>query len=44
MTFYGDGSDKSKFQKSIDGRIRRLHEFLAVTVCAGFLICSYLFI
>ena len=29
MTFYGDGSDKSKFEKSIDGRIRRLHEFLA---------------
>ena len=29
MTFYGDGSDRSKFVNSIDGRIRRLHEFLS---------------
>ena len=28
MTFYGDGSDKSQFKKSIDGHVGRLHEFL----------------
>lgn len=28
LTFFGDGSDKSKFANSIDGRLRRLHEFL----------------
>jgi hypothetical protein len=28
MTFLGDESDRSKFERSIDGRIRRLHEFL----------------
>ncbi len=28
MTFYGDGSDRSKFRNSIDGRVRRLHEFI----------------
>ena len=28
MTFFGDGSDRSKFEHSIEGRIRRLHEFL----------------
>jgi len=29
MTFYGDGSERSNFKKSIDGRLRRLHEFLS---------------
>lgn len=29
MVFYVDGSEKSKYERSIDGRIRRLHEFLA---------------
>lgn len=28
LTFYGDGSEKSKYSRSIDGRLRRLHEFL----------------
>lgn len=28
LTFFGDGSEKSKFANSIDGRLRRLHEFL----------------
>lgn len=28
MTFFGDGSDRSKFERSVEGRIRRLHEFL----------------
>jgi len=28
MTFYGDGSEKSKFRNSVDGRLRRLNEFL----------------
>ncbi|MCZ6690771.1 MAG: hypothetical protein O7H41_14355 [Planctomycetota bacterium] len=28
MKFSGDGSDKFEFEKSIDGRIRRLNEFL----------------
>lgn len=28
MTFFGDGSERSKFSNSIDGRLRRLHEFL----------------
>jgi hypothetical protein len=28
MPFYGDGSERAKFEDSIDGRIRRLHEFL----------------
>lgn len=29
MTFYGDSSEKSKMSKSLDGRSRRLHEFIA---------------
>ena len=29
MTFYGDASERSKFSDSIDGRLRRLHEFLS---------------
>jgi hypothetical protein len=29
MTFYGDGSEKSKMARSLDGRSRRLHEFIA---------------
>ena len=28
MTFYDSGSGESKFLKSIDGRLRRLHEFI----------------
>lgn len=28
MTFYGDGSEKSSFKNSLDGRTRRLHEFM----------------
>lgn len=28
LTFYGDGSEKSKYSNSVDGRLRRLHEFL----------------
>lgn len=28
LTFFGDGSEKSRFENSIDGRLRRLHEFL----------------
>lgn len=28
LTFYGDGSDKAKYSRAIDGRLRRLHEFL----------------
>jgi len=28
MTFFSDGSERSKFENSIDGRVRRLHEFL----------------
>lgn len=28
FTFFGGGSEKSKFANSIDGRLRRLHEFL----------------
>lgn len=28
LTFYSDGSENSKYSKSIDGRLRRLHEFL----------------
>jgi hypothetical protein len=28
MTFFSDGSERAKFENSIDGRIRRLHEFL----------------
>ncbi len=28
MTFFGDGSEKSKYANSIDGRLRRLHEFI----------------
>lgn len=28
LTFYGDGSEKSKYSRAIDGRLRRLHEFL----------------
>ena len=29
MTFYGDTSECSKYLKSIDGRLQRLHEFLS---------------
>ena len=29
MTFYGDGSEKSWFKNAIDGRIRRLNQFLS---------------
>jgi hypothetical protein len=29
MTFYGDGSERSRMSNSIDGRSRRLHEFIA---------------
>ena len=28
MTFYGDGSPKSNYKNSLDGRTRRLHEFI----------------
>src|SRR3990172_134250 len=28
LTFFGDGSEKSKFVNSVDGRLRRLHEFM----------------
>lgn len=28
LTFYSDGSEKSKYSRAIDGRLRRLHEFL----------------
>ena len=28
MTFYGDGSPRSNFKNSLDGRTRRLHEFI----------------
>lgn len=28
MTFYGDGSPRSNFKNSLDGRTRRLHEFM----------------
>jgi hypothetical protein len=28
MTFYGDGSQRSRISNSIDGRCRRLHEFI----------------
>ena len=29
MTFFGDGSERSKMAKSLDGRSRRLHEFIS---------------
>ena len=29
MTFYGSGSERSRFSMSLDGRSRRLHEFIA---------------
>jgi hypothetical protein len=29
MTFYGDGSDRSQMSRSLEGRSRRLHEFIA---------------
>lgn len=29
MTFYGDGSERSKLSNSIEGRVRRLHEFIS---------------
>jgi hypothetical protein len=29
MTFYGEGSERSKVSRSLDGRSRRLHEFLS---------------
>lgn len=28
LTFYGDDSEKAKYSRAIDGRLRRLHEFL----------------
>jgi hypothetical protein len=28
MTFYGDGSQQSNFKNSLEGRMRRLHEFM----------------
>ena len=28
MTFYGDGSERFQYAKSLDGRSRRLHEFI----------------
>jgi hypothetical protein len=28
FTFYGDGSERSRYSMGIDGRLRRLHEFL----------------
>lgn len=28
MVFYGNGSEKSKFKNAIDGRVRRLNQFL----------------
>ena len=28
MTFYGDGSPKAHYKNSLDGRTRRLHEFI----------------
>ena len=28
MTFYGDGSPKANYKNSLDGRTRRLHEFI----------------
>ena len=28
LTFYSDGSEKSQMERAIDGRLRRLHEFL----------------
>jgi len=29
FTFYGNSSEKSKYSNSIDGRIKRLHEFIS---------------
>lgn len=29
MTFYGDGSERSRMGNSIDGRVRRMHEFIS---------------
>lgn len=29
MTFYGDGSERSRLSRSIEGRSRRLHEFIS---------------
>ncbi len=29
MTFYGDGSERSRMSTSIEGRVRRLHEFVS---------------
>ena len=29
MTFYGDGSERSQYAKSLDGRSRRLNEFIS---------------
>lgn len=29
MIFYGNGSERSKFENSVDGRLRRLHEFIS---------------
>jgi uncharacterized membrane protein YraQ (UPF0718 family) len=32
MVFYGDGSEKSNYKTAIDGRLRRLNQFLAELV------------
>jgi hypothetical protein len=29
MVFHGDGSERSKMDRSLDGRSRRLHEFIS---------------
>lgn len=29
MTFYGDGSERSRMSRPIEGRVRRLHEFIS---------------
>ncbi len=31
LVFYGNGSEKSKFENTLDGRLRRLHEFIKET-------------
>jgi hypothetical protein len=33
MTFYGDGSERSKMSRSIEGRSRRLNEFISELSC-----------
>ena len=29
MTFYDDGSERSRMSRSIEGRVRQLHEFIS---------------